>query len=118
MTKFKFPNELNIKTARQIVKHLGGDPDPIRDNWCWEDFKQQYPDLLEPFFKLIESAKTGDPAWAAFCAGRDLGMPKERVFKVIENAKTGNPAYAAYRAGRDLGMPAKRVEAVRKRWEK
>ena len=49
---------------------------------------EAYPGLLETWFSYIERAKTGDPAWAADWAGRDLSMPKERV-GAVEDEQDG-----------------------------
>jgi hypothetical protein len=44
----------------------------------------------ERAFQVIERATTGDPAWAAYRAMRDLGMPNERAVRVIERDRLSN----------------------------
>jgi hypothetical protein len=73
-----------IESAREIVEYLGGDPSIIRDDWCYPQLKEAFPELKEAYFELIEKATTGNVAFAAYLAGINLGMPRERVFAVIE----------------------------------
>jgi hypothetical protein len=98
-----------IESAREIVEYLGGDSSIIKNCWCYPQLRKAFPELREAYFELIEKATTGDVAWAAYHAGRHLGMPKERVFAVIENSTTGEVSQAAYWAGRNLGIPKDHV---------
>ena len=91
-----FPDTFDLEFARQIVTHLGGDASLIADGDCWSSLGKKYAALLPAFENCIASAKTGDPALAAYRMVHYCGSAKEWAEKVIAAAKTGNPALAAY----------------------
>jgi hypothetical protein len=39
------PYCFDIAFARELVEHLGGDPSPMRDDWCWTDMGRHYRKL-------------------------------------------------------------------------
>jgi hypothetical protein len=99
----------SVKSAREIVAYLGGDPSIIGDDWCYPELEKAYPELKEAYFELIEQATHDYVASAAYWACIYLGMPKERVFSVIEKANTKDVRAMAYWAEKKLGMPKERA---------
>ena len=60
----KLAYKLTIDFARELVKHLGGDPAPIQEDWCWRQFCEQYPDLIEKAIEIIGEKMSGeDISW-------------------------------------------------------
>lgn len=57
--RIKVPNKLTVAFGRELVEYLGGDPAPIKDGWCWEQFIRQYPDLVEPAIEIIKDKMSG-----------------------------------------------------------
>jgi hypothetical protein len=103
------PDTLTIDFARQWVAAAGEDPEPIGDDWCWDELAAQYPPLLDLWWEYLERATTGNPAMAAYYTTQYLGTNGWRTFQIIERATTGDPALAAYLAARDLGMDRERA---------
>jgi len=82
--------------GRLLIKHLGGDPFSIEDDWCWKEFAEAYPHLREKAEKYFETTRTGDPAEAAYSMAFYDISTREWAEGVIERAKTGDPAKAAH----------------------
>ena len=95
------PNRFNVGFGRKLVRFLGGDASKIHDNWCWREFFEAFPDLKHKTEKFFKTARTGDPAFAAYCMVQYCGSSREWGEKVIEKAMVGDPAYAAYRMVQD-----------------
>ena len=74
--------------GRAMVAYLGGDPSPIADDWCWSDFAQQYPKLLEPFELYIERATPDNPGMPEAAQGmcEDFHSSREWAEAQIERA--------------------------------
>ena len=104
--------ELDTEFGRLLIKHLGGDPSPIKWNWCWREFAEDYPHLREKAEKYFETTRTGDPARAAYNMAHYYGSSREWAEGVIERAKTGNPVWAAYHMVLDYGSSREWAEGV------
>ncbi len=65
---------MNAIYGRRIVKKLGGDPSPIRIGWCWREFGEQYPELLEKAMEYFKGRKNNE---AAYYLVHDCGAPVE-----------------------------------------
>ena len=83
------PNEFTISWGRELIAHLGGDPTPIRDNWCWKQFGEQYPELRPRVEKFIEDSTEGDIAWAAYWMCMSCGSSREWAEAQIERGIGG-----------------------------
>jgi len=108
----KLPDIIDVKFGRKLVKHLGGDPAPIKDDWCWSEFADQYPHLLSGAEEFISAATTGDPGWAAYYMAQYCGSDQAWAEGVIERATTGDPGYAAYWMIADCGSDRVWAEGV------
>ena len=102
-TSIECPDFFDVKFARRLVAHFGGDASKISDYDCWKSLGKKYRHLLPMAEKLFERATTGDPAWAAFCMVRGCGSKREWAEGVIERATTGDPSEAAWVMVRDCG---------------
>lgn len=45
--KPRCPKDFDAAFGRRLVKYLGGDTSKIKDNWCWEQFAEAFPELRE-----------------------------------------------------------------------
>jgi len=77
MKRPKCPNKFTIDFARELVKYLGGDPTKINNRDCWRSLVRKYPELREKAEKYFATAKTGDPARAAYLMCRACGSSRE-----------------------------------------
>ena len=102
----------DARFGRLLIKYLGGDPSPIKNYWCWREFAQTFPHLRKRAEKYFETAKTGDPALAAYHMACDGGSSREWAEGVIERARVGDPEWAAYHMARDGGSSREWAEQV------
>jgi hypothetical protein len=113
------PVEWNVDFARRLLAALGEDVAPVRDSWCWANFKL-YAHHAPTVLAWLEQATTGDPAWEAYWIARhlDRGMT-ERAMRVAEQATTGDPGGAAYSIACDLdrGLAERAMRVAEKRKE-
>ena len=103
----KCPTEFTIGFARRLVRYLGGDPSLIDNYDCWRQLVGKYPKLIKPAVKYFETAKEGDPSWAALQMAYLRAISVNRAMLIIEQAKTGDPAVAAFYMVYKLGAPLK-----------
>jgi hypothetical protein len=136
------PDICDVAFGRKLVAYLGGDPTAIKDRWCWSDFAREYRKLrsgAERYFAtartgnpalaayylvhhwgsdpawaegVVERARTGDPAWAAYCLVWDCHSDRAWAEGVVERARTGELALAAYSLVRDCGSDRAWAEGV------
>ena len=111
------PDEFTTRFARELVKYLGGNPTPIKDDWCWKEFAEAYPELRQKAERYFESAKTGGPGYAAYRMVHDCGSSREWAERIIEHAQTGNPSWAAFCMVHDCDSSRKWAERVIERAE-
>jgi hypothetical protein len=108
----KCPTEFSLAFARRLVRYLGGDPSLIEDGDCWRKLVGKYPTLAEPAAKYFETAKEGNPSWAAVQLAYLRAISVGRAMRIIERAKTGDPSWAAYRMAHNCHAPIKRVMRI------
>lgn len=108
----KCPDKFSVKFGIELIKYLGGDPLIIENNWCWRDFAKNYPEFREKAESYFASAKTGNPALAAYLMCKNCGSNREWAETIISSAKTGDPAGAAYWMCRDCGSRKEWAESV------
>ena len=105
---------LDIPFARQFVVELGGDPEPIQDNWCWEDFGRAYPELAPAAMAWF--AEVGD-AWSAYRIAQYCGGDVGQAMAVAEKAKDVWVAYElAQNCGADVGWAMGVAEEAEDAW--
>jgi len=78
MKRPKCVQEFDVAFGRRLIRHLGGDPALIEEEWCWPEFAKAYPHLREKAERYFETTRTGDPAQAA-CRERRLGTRRARL---------------------------------------
>jgi len=101
------PQIFDIEFARKLIVQLGGDPTPVEDDWCWDDFLKlpDFDRLLPLIMDYFEHATTGNPSKVAYWLHRDCGAPLEWAQRVVENDTTGDPSWIAYKLHRFRGAP-------------
>jgi len=106
------PGIFTLRFARELLSALGADINIIRDNWCWANFREPFSSYQEKVEAYFANAKTGDPAFAAFCMVYSCGSFREWAEKIIETSQIGNPAYSAYRMVYSCGSSREWAEKV------
>ena len=80
MTAIEYLREkgLSIGFARLLVAELGGGPESIQDNWCWNEMLEYYaglkPKAVEWFCAALAD-KNADVRWRAARALGKIGSP-------------------------------------------
>ena len=108
----ELPRTLDAEFGRALVAELGGDPEPIEDEWCWRDFARAYPELREKAEAWFAAATAGEAAWAAYCMAYYCGSSRKWAERVIAAATAGDPSWAAYCMARDCGSSREWAEGV------
>ena len=75
MTAIEYLREkgLSIGFARLLVAELGGDPEPIEDDWCWEELLKHYAKLMPKAVEWFVAALANEDVGVRWCAARTLG---------------------------------------------
>jgi len=115
----KCPDVWHVFFARQLLAALGADVTPIRDGWCWEDFARQYQAYRSAVEAYLEQARTGDPAWGAYCLAHYCGSNRSWAEGVIERALALGLGHAEWAAenmvrycGSDLAWAERLIERI------
>lgn len=87
------PTIPDVHFGRKLIEYFGGNSSLIKDNWCWADFTEAFPELKEKIEKYFEKAKA---AYAAYCMVKYCGSDRKWAENIIENTKICNSAHAAY----------------------
>ena len=83
MQKPILPNDLefalDIKFSRQFVEDIGEDPTDIKDNWCWNDLYNRYPNLKSKVEEYIEKCNSNDVCSDNVCSA---------IYNMVETCET------------------------------
>lgn len=104
-----------VQFGRELIRYLGGDPTPIEDNWCWEDFARHYLELRPLLERFLEECRGGNIAmWTAslciYC-GSDSSWAEEQIERGI-----GDVTSAHYFLCTGIDPTNERAEAIGVGW--
>ena len=82
---------LDTNFGKELIQYLGGNPDLIEENDCWEEFAEKFPELKEKAENYFEEENSSEAAYWMyyFC-----NSSKEWAEKIIE--KNNNSRYVYY----------------------